>query len=107
MIYSQETIKDKKGTKNVVTDHLSRLTIDSKSDITPIDDYFPNESLLSLSSMPWSDIINFLASRYLPAQWNAEDKRKFLNEVKNFYLDDPYSNIVLIKYFEDAFPTMR
>jgi hypothetical protein len=43
----------------------------------------------------------------LPAQWNAEDKRKFLNEVKNFYLDDPYSNIVLIKYFEDAFPTMR
>jgi len=39
------TIKDKKGTENVVADHLSRLTTDSRSDITSIDDYFPNESL--------------------------------------------------------------
>jgi hypothetical protein len=86
MIYSQETIKDKKGIKNVVANHLSRLIIDSTSNITPINDYFPNECLLSLSSMPWfSDIINFLALEYLPALWNAQDKRKFLNEVKNFY----------------------
>ncbi|KAL3566429.1 hypothetical protein D5086_031844 [Populus alba] len=35
------TIKDKKGTENVVADHLSRLTTNSKSDITPIDNYFP------------------------------------------------------------------
>jgi hypothetical protein len=48
MIYSQEEIKDKKGTDNVVTDHLSKLTIDSTSDIPPIDDYFPDESLFSL-----------------------------------------------------------
>ena len=65
MIYSQEEIKDKKGTKNVIVD---QLTIDSTSDITPIDDYFPDESLLSLSSMPWFvKNINFLASRFLPA----------------------------------------
>ena len=68
MIYSQEEIEDKKGTENVDTDLLSRLTIDSTSDITPIDDYFPDESLLSLSSMPWfAKNINFLASRFLPA----------------------------------------
>jgi hypothetical protein len=52
MIYSQEEIKVKKGTDNVVADHLSKLTIDSTSDIPPIDDYFPDESLLSLSPMP-------------------------------------------------------
>ena len=51
MIYSQEEIEDKKGTKNVDTDLLSRLTIDSTSDITPIDNYFPDESLLPLSPM--------------------------------------------------------
>jgi hypothetical protein len=63
MIYSQEEIKDKKGTDNVVADHLSKLTIDSTSDITPIDDYFPDESLLSLSPMPWfANFINFLAT---------------------------------------------
>jgi len=95
MIYSQEEIKDKKGTDNVVTDHLSRLTIDSTSDITPIDDYFPDESLLYFSSMSWFAInINFFASGFLPAHWSTEDKGKFLNEVKNFYWDNPY----LFKY---------
>jgi len=63
MIYSQEEIKDTKGTDNVVADHLSKLNIDSTSDIPPINDYFPDESLLSLSSMPWfANFDNFLAS---------------------------------------------
>jgi len=34
------TIKDKKGTENVVADHLSRLTTNSRSDITLVNDYF-------------------------------------------------------------------
>jgi len=68
MIYSQEEIKDKKGTDNVVADNLSKLTIDSTSDITPIDDYFPDESSLSVASIPWSaNIDNFLASGFLSA----------------------------------------
>ena len=92
------TIKDKKGTENVVADHLSRLTTDSRSDITPIDDYFPDESLFSISTMPWyANIVNFLISGQLPAHWSTQDKRKFLNEVKNFYWDDPY----LFKYCPD------
>jgi hypothetical protein len=98
MIYSQEEITDKKGTENVDTDHLSRLTIDLTSDITPIDDYFPDESLLSLSSMPWfAKKINFLATGDLPTHWSTQDKSKFLNEVKKFYWDDPY----LFKYCPD------
>jgi hypothetical protein len=36
----EEEIKDKKGTDNVVIDHLSKLTINSTSDFPPIDDYF-------------------------------------------------------------------
>jgi len=43
---------DDKDTENVDADLLSRVTTDSTSDITLIDDYFPDESLLSLSSMP-------------------------------------------------------
>jgi hypothetical protein len=50
--FKQEGIKDEKGTKNVVADHLSRLTTNSRSDITPINDYFPDESLLCISTMP-------------------------------------------------------
>jgi hypothetical protein len=92
------TIKDKKGTENVVADHLSRLTTNSRSDITPIDDYFPDESLFYVSTMPWfANIVNCFVSGQLPAHWSTQDKRKFLNEVKNFYWDDPY----LFKYCPD------
>jgi hypothetical protein len=67
MIYSQEEIEDKKGTENIDTDLLSRLTTNSTSSITPIDDYFPDESLLSLSPMSWfANHINFLATGDLP-----------------------------------------
>jgi len=85
-------------------DHLSRLTTDSRSDITPIDDYFPDECLFFVSIMPWfANFVNFLVSRQLPTHWSTQDKRKFLNKEKNFYWDDPY----LFKYFKDAFLTMR
>jgi len=85
------TIKDKKDTENVIADHLSRLTTNLKFDITPIDDYFPNESLLFIFTLPWfANIVNFLISGQLPAHRSTQCKRKFLNEVKNFYWDDPY-----------------
>jgi hypothetical protein len=68
MIYSQEEITDEKGTENVDADILSRVTTNLTSDITPIEDYFPNESLLSLRPMPWfAKNINFLASGFFPA----------------------------------------
>jgi hypothetical protein len=92
------TIKDKKGTENVVVDHLSRLTTDSRSDITSIDDYFPNESLFSISTMPWfANIVNFLVSGQLPAHLSAQDKRKFLNEVKNFFVSSSFNTYVNLK----------
>jgi hypothetical protein len=68
------TIKDKKGTENIVADHLSRLTINSTSDITQINDYFPDESLLSISTMPWFvNIVNFLATGDLPSHWSTQN----------------------------------
>ena len=68
MIYSQEEITDEKSTENIDADLLSRLTIDSTSNITPIDDYFPEEALLFHSSMPWFvKNINFPTRGDLPA----------------------------------------
>ena len=63
-----DQVEDEKGTENIVADHLSKLTIDSTSDITPIEKYFPGQSLLSRSPMPWfANHINFLATGDLPA----------------------------------------
>jgi len=96
--FKQEEIEDKNGTENVVANHLSKLTIYLTSDITPIDDYFPDESSLFVASIPWSATIdNFLVSGFLLAHLDTQDKRKFLNEVTNFYWDDPY----LFKYCLD------
>jgi hypothetical protein len=97
--FKQEEIEDEKGTENVVADHLSKLIIDSTSNFTPIDDYFPDKSLLSLISIPWSaNIDNFLTSEFfsefLPAHLDTQDKRKFLSDVQNFYWDGLY----LFKY---------
>ena len=55
------TIKDKKSAKNIVADHLSRLTYEIDTDITPINDSFPDEFLLSVTSILWyANIVNFL-----------------------------------------------
>ena len=45
-------IKDKKGVENVVADHLSRLTIGHNTHSPPINDEFPEESLLLVESAP-------------------------------------------------------
>ena len=46
------TIKDKKDAENVVADHLSRLISKFCTDITPINDSFPDEFLFSVTPMP-------------------------------------------------------
>ena len=72
---NEEEIEDEKGTENVLVDCLSKLIIDLTSDSTPINDYFSDESLLSLSLMPWfAKNINFLASGFLPTHLDNQDK---------------------------------
>ena len=92
------TIKDKKGVENVVADHLSRLVPDSNSHGIPISDSFPDEQLFALVHYPWYvDIVNYLVTGQIPAQWTSQQKRKFLTNIKKYYFDDPY----LFKYCPD------
>ena len=63
------TIKDKKGAENVVAHHLSKLTSEFCTDITPINDSFPDEFLSSITSMPWyANIVNFLVIGKIPLE---------------------------------------
>ena len=65
-------IKDKKRVENVVVNHLSRLTIAHNTHNPPINDEFPEESLLLIEKAPWySHIANFLAIGELPVDWKA------------------------------------
>ena len=65
-------IRDKKGVKNIVVDHLSRLTIAHNTHNPPIFDEFPEESLLTVSTAPWyAHIANFLVTGELPMEWTT------------------------------------
>ena len=105
-------IKDKKGTENVVADHLSWIE-DLKPEEVPINDEFPydklvaqleNESELvehSLSfndaetnevveevytetTLPWyADFVNYLAAGVLPPDLTYQQKKKFFHDLKH------------------------
>ena len=55
--------KDKKGTENVVADHLSRLHFDTIMETLPLNESFPDEQLMSVEVLPWYvDIVNYLVT---------------------------------------------
>ena len=61
-------IKDKKGSENVVADHMSRIELSPSVDQQlAINEYFPDEQLLQVIDLPWfADIVNYLAVNVLP-----------------------------------------
>ena len=91
-------IRDKKGVENVVVDHLSRLTIVHNTHNPPINDEFPEESLVLIEEAPWyAHIANYLATGELPAGWKAKDKKFFFAKIHSCYWEEPF----LYKYCAD------
>jgi hypothetical protein len=93
-------IRDKKGSENVIADHLSRLTMDLNEDVVLIAETFPDEQVMHISQTPtpwFADIMNYLVTGQMPSHWPRHDLSKFLAEVKHFFWDDPY----LFKYCPD------
>ncbi|GJY18017.1 reverse transcriptase domain-containing protein, partial [Tanacetum coccineum] len=62
-------IKDKKGTKIIVADHLSRIDNNESSDDSEVDDNFPGETLMEINTRnePWfADFANYLVGDIIP-----------------------------------------
>ncbi|RVW31516.1 Retrovirus-related Pol polyprotein from transposon 297 [Vitis vinifera] len=84
-------IKDKKGVENVVADHLSRLVIAHNSHPLPINDDFPEESLMFLVKTPWyAHIANYLVTGEIPSEWNAQDRKHFFAKIHAYYWEEPF-----------------
>ena len=81
-------IRDKKGSENVVANHLSRLEKeDDLSNQPQIDDRFPDEYLLTLEKIfpPWyADFANYLAGGVLPEDLSYQEKKRFLHQVRQY-----------------------
>ncbi|GKC62139.1 hypothetical protein Tco_1089737 [Tanacetum coccineum] len=61
--------KDKKGIENVAIDHLSRIDNDETSDDSDVDDNFPGETLMEITTndTPWFvDFANYLLGDIIP-----------------------------------------
>ena len=79
--------KDKKDTKNIVADHLSRLHFDTITEPLTLNESFPDEQLMSLEVLPWyADIVNYVVTGQLPEYWTKQDKVNFFCRNKEFLL---------------------
>ncbi|RVW20459.1 Retrovirus-related Pol polyprotein from transposon opus [Vitis vinifera] len=91
-------LKDKKVVENVVADHLSRLAIAHNSHVLPINDDFPEESLMLLEKAPWyAHIANYLVTGEVPREWKAQDMKHFFAKIHAYYWEEPF----LFKYCAD------
>nr|GEY72601.1 reverse transcriptase domain-containing protein [Tanacetum cinerariifolium] len=89
------TIFDKKGSKNLAADHLSRLENPHKDvcENKDINENFPLETLGSISSesTPWfADIANFYAGNFIKKGLMSQQKKKIFKDVKHYFWDGPY-----------------
>ena len=81
-------IKDKKGSDNVIADHLSRLEETTKKEKeNNIAENWPDEQLFLLSiQTPWYvDIVNYLACEVMPPEFSYQQKRKLRTNCR-FYI---------------------
>nr|GEU73246.1 hypothetical protein [Tanacetum cinerariifolium] len=88
-------IRDKKGTKNLAADHLSRLENLHKDvfENKYINKNFPLETLgkISSRSIPWfADFANFYAGNFIVKGMLSQQKKKFFKDVRHYFWDDPY-----------------
>ncbi|CAN6688478.1 unnamed protein product [Malus baccata var. baccata] len=93
-------IKDKKGSENVVANHLSRLVhSNTEEDLIPLRESFPDEQLFSLKIIDlwYADIINYKVIKKIPDDFTRAQKDKLVKTAKYYEWDDPY----LWKYCTD------
>jgi len=90
-------IRDKKGVKNIVDDHLSRIP-NAPIEEELINEDFPDEHILAIFKEPWYvDIINYLATGQIPSEWMKQDRYRFFTQVRFFSWEEAY----LFKYCPD------
>nr|KYP31632.1 Transposon Ty3-I Gag-Pol polyprotein [Cajanus cajan] len=101
MLWLQEfdlDIWDRSGAQNLVTDHLSRIErSEDSADVLPIQDNFPDENVLIVSSAsvssttPWlANIVNFLVASVFPSLASRAEIDKIKSDAKHHICDDPY-----------------
>ena len=80
-------IKDKKGSDNVIVDHLSRLEITKEEKRgKEVQEIFLDEQLFEVNiQLPWfANMVNYLAYGVMPSDFNFQHKKKLRHEARYF-----------------------
>ena len=81
----------------MVIDHLSRIPNAPIVQVL-INEDFPDEHILTIFKEPWyADIVNYLVTGQLPAEWIKQDHYRFFAQVRYFFWEEAY----LFKYCPD------
>ncbi|XP_074315098.1 uncharacterized protein LOC141651278 [Silene latifolia] len=83
-------IREKKGSENLVADHLSRLELQNEGDILPINESFPDDILLAIynAETPWyADYANYIVGNLLHPNMSYQQRKRFLYDVKQYFWD--------------------
>ena len=73
----------------MVADHLSRLAIAHNSHGMPINNDFPEKSLMSMEIVPWyAHIANYLVTGKVPSEWKAQDKKHFFAKIRKCVFEE-------------------
>ena len=81
-----------------MADHLSRLNIAHDTHSPPINDEFPEESLMQMEKAPWyAHIANFLTTGEISVEWKGQDRKYFFAKIHSYYWEEPF----LFKYCAD------
>ncbi|GKD17480.1 reverse transcriptase domain-containing protein [Tanacetum coccineum] len=91
-------IRDKKGAKNLVADHLSRFKNPHLGDLEKkeITETFPLETLGMISfhgdsiTSWFADIANYHAGNFVVKGMSSQQKKKFFKDVRHYFWDEPY-----------------
>ncbi|GJV73861.1 reverse transcriptase domain-containing protein [Tanacetum coccineum] len=78
---------------NVAADHLSQIDKDETSGDSDVDDNFPGETLMEITTndTPWfADFANYLVGDIIPKGMTYQQKKKLFSDLKNYFWEDPY-----------------
>ncbi|XP_073219489.1 uncharacterized protein [Cicer arietinum] len=89
-------IRDNKGSKNTVANHLSRLAkVEEDKDIRPIRDQFADEHIFTIVMAPWfAKFANFKVGEAIPSDFTYQQRKKFIHDAKFLSIESQFIAVI-------------
>jgi hypothetical protein len=85
-------IRDRKGSENVVADHLSRSLHEEEGSELPLGEQFQDEQLFAINVHPpwYADIMNYITTKVFPPSMSSQARKRLISISRQYHWDEPY-----------------